>query len=410
MNRPINVVIIGGGVSGLACAKTLHAAGSSFVLYEAAETLGGRVKTDRHEGFLLDRGFQVLLTAYPEARQHLDYDKLNLQSFYAGALVRFKGHWHRVADPFRHPWDGLGTLMNPIGTFADKLRVGRLRTLGSRKSGQFVDMSTMAKLRHEGFSESMIQRFFRPFLGGVYLESNLETTAAKFDSVFRFFSEGDIAVPAQGMGAIPMQLAEGLPPNQLRTRCKVKRILDEGVQLADDSVVNARSVVLATEEGEASCLLNGAGLKKSSASGVSCLYFDAPSPPLREPILILNGDSGTPINNLAVMSAVSQTYAPEGRALISVSVVDDQVRMAPDIESRVRSQLSSWFGEIVSKWRLLRIYDISQALPFQPKSVHLSPRIRPGIYRCGDYCGLASLNAALASGHAAAEAILKDQS
>lgn len=408
MNRPIDVVIIGGGVAGLACAKWLHAAGRSFILYEAADELGGRVNTDRQEGFLLDRGFQVLLTAYPEARRNLNYEQLNLRRFYAGALVRFEGRWHRMADPFRHPWDGLCSLFNPIGTFADKLRVGRLRILGRKKSGQSTDVSTLAMLQREGFSESMIQRFFRPFLGGVYLESNLSTAAAKFDSVFRYFAAGDIAVPALGMAAIPKQLAENLPRNQLRTRSKVQRIFDGGVQLADGNEVAASAVVVATEEREASRILNGERVNESSASGVSCFYFDAPSAPLSEPILILNGNSRGPVNNLAVMSAISHDYAPTDRSLISVSVVDDKAREATDLESRVRGQLGAWFGEVVSKWRLIRTYEISQAIPFQPKAVDLQPRIRPGIYRCGDYCGLASLNAALASGQAAAEATLED--
>jgi phytoene dehydrogenase-like protein len=280
MSEPVDVVIIGGGVSGLACAKALHAAGRSFVLYEAREALGGRVMTDRHEGFLLDRGFQVLLTAYPEARQLLDYDRLHLRRFYPGALVRFSGRWHRMADSFRHPWDGLCSLFNPIGTLADKLRVGRLRLLRTKLSTQPANESTLTALQLEGFSESMIQRFFRPFLGGVYLESDLQTTAAKFASVFRYFSYGDTAVPALGMGAIPNQLACTLPPDRLRTGARVRGLMDSDVQLDDGTCVAARAVVVAAGKREAARILNEDEPPKTAFSGVTCLYFDAPVAPL----------------------------------------------------------------------------------------------------------------------------------
>ena len=124
---PDPVVIIGGGLSGLTCAKELHAAGVDFLLFEASDAVGGRVRTDEVDGFLLDRGFQVLLTAYPEAIRHLDYDALKLKAFEPGSLIRANDEFHQMSDPWRRPQHALQTAFAPVGSLMDKLRIGRLR-------------------------------------------------------------------------------------------------------------------------------------------------------------------------------------------------------------------------------------------------------------------------------------------
>lgn len=99
MSDPI--VIIGGGLAGLSCAVRLQEQGVQSIICEASDGVGGRVRTDQVNGFLLDRGFQVLLTAYPEAARQLDYDRLQLQYFDSGSLVLTGDGLQRLSDPWR---------------------------------------------------------------------------------------------------------------------------------------------------------------------------------------------------------------------------------------------------------------------------------------------------------------------
>ncbi|MCC7529204.1 MAG: NAD(P)/FAD-dependent oxidoreductase, partial [Candidatus Melainabacteria bacterium] len=177
LKRPTHAVIIGAGLSGLACAYHLKKAGIDFTILESSDDVGGRVRSDVVDGYILDRGFQVLLTAYPDARELFEYDKLELKPFIPGAQVRLNGEFHTVADPWRRPSDCLQSVFNPIGTFKDKLLIGKLRqvvTSGSLESlYKKKEQSTAEFLQQFGFSKSMVDRFFRPFFGGVFFDRSL---------------------------------------------------------------------------------------------------------------------------------------------------------------------------------------------------------------------------------------------
>src|SRR6476659_7699020 len=210
-DRRVDVVVVGGGLAGLACARFLHWRGLHVEVLEAADAVGGRVSTDTFDGFLLDRGFQVLLTAYPEPHHQLRVDKLDLQRFDPGALVRFDGRFHRVANPLRRPGLAWSTAFSPVGTIADKLRFGALAVDLFRTSPRVVlrraDRSTIDALRARGFTDRMIDRFWRPLFAGIQLDPELEVSSRRFELIFGMLIEGDVAVPARGMGEIPRQLA-----------------------------------------------------------------------------------------------------------------------------------------------------------------------------------------------------------
>jgi phytoene dehydrogenase-like protein len=412
MPAKADVLIVGGGLAGLCCALKLHQGGIPFLLLEASDEVGGRVRTDRVEGFLLDRGFQVLLTAYPEAQQVLDYQRLDLRYFYPGALVRFGGRFHKTADPWRHPLDAMGGLFSPVGKITDKMKVGRLRRKTMEGSVEDLfrrpETTTLESLQEIGFSEKMIDRFFRPFLGGVFFDRELGISSRMFEFGFRMFSSGETALPGGGMGAIPNQIASRLPAESLRLNSRVESIQDRSVILSSGEKVTANALVLATEGPEAARLLGEE--KRPGSRSTTCLYFAAEEPPLPEPMLILNGEGQGPVNSLAIPSLVTPAYAPEGQALIAVTIIGLPPLRDDQLTEAVRSQIAGWFGPKVSAWRHLRTYWIRHALPLQvpplPDPTAPVHPVRPGLYVCGEYGNPASLQWAMASGRKAAEAVI----
>lgn len=410
MSQP-EVLVVGGGLAGLCCARRLHQEGISFILVEAADAVGGRVRTDEVDGFRLDRGFQVLLTAYPEARAVLDYEALELCAFAPGALVRKEGQFYRLSDPWREPGSWFRNLMSPVGSLLDKYRMSRLRSDVLRCSIEEIfsehEISTRQALERRRFSPRFIEEFFRPWFGGIQLESKLGASSRMFEFVFRMMAEGDAAVPARGMEEIPRQIAAGLPAGSIRLNTRVQAIEPGTATLKSGERLSASHIVVATEGPESNRLLK-ARMSVPSRS-VTCLYFAADEPPVEEAILVLGGSGRGLVNNLAVMSLVSPDYAPEGRHLISVSVVGLPSRDERSLVSNVTGQLKRWFGSPVNRWQHLRSYLIEHAQPVVVPLARTQPvRVQRGLYTAGDYRATPSIQGAMESGRLAAEALLRD--
>lgn len=415
MSHP-DVLIAGAGLAGLCCGIHLAERGIPVQILEASDAPGGRVRTDEYEGFRLDRGFQVLLTAYPEAQRMLDFNALRLGRFEAGAIVRFAGKFYEVRDPLRSPAAAARGLFSPIGSLADKLRVLRLRRRLARKTLDSIfaghETTTLAALEQSGFSHAMIERFFRPFLGGIFLDSSLETSSRMFEFVFRMFTLGSAALPSGGMGAIVSQLVSRLPQGAVRVNARVESAGRGRVTLSSGEELRAKAVVIATEGPEAARLTGQ--VDRPAARSTTCVYFAAPEPPLAKPLLFLNANRQYAINNLCCVSEVAAGYAPPGEALISVSLIGALPQNDETLERMIRERLGHWFGRTVRSWRHLRTYRIPFALPSQPPG-WLDPPERPvrlaaGLYVCGDHRDNASIQGAMVSGRRAAEAVAEDLS
>lgn len=410
MSKP-DVLIIGAGLAGLCCARTLQRYGVSFEILESSDGIGGRVRTDRYEGYLLDRGFQVLLTAYPEAREQLNYAQLGLRPFLLGTVVRYHGRFLHLADPWKNPGSIFSDLFAPVGSIGDKLRLLTLRRDLRRKSIPDIfcaeETSALQALRMRGFSAHMIETFFRPFLGGILLDSRLTASSRMFEFAFKMISEGDASLPEQGMGSIPAQLAQALPESAIRLETKVRTLRHGEVVLESGESIRGKTIVVATDGPEA-CHLLGTSRSINSRSA-SVVYFAAQEPPVREPILVINGGGPGPVNSVCVPNIVQPAYAPKGTWLVSVSVIGWPTNDDKILENLVRAQLRRWYGQAAMDWRLLRIYRIQHALPVtSPMEWQQPQRLTDGLYVCGDHRSTPSIQGAMESGRRAAESLLRE--
>ncbi|TDE17266.1 NAD(P)/FAD-dependent oxidoreductase [Dyadobacter psychrotolerans] len=406
-----DVIIIGAGLAGLTAAKVLKAAGKSVKILEASDQVGGRVRTDEVDGFLLDRGFQVLLTAYPETKRFLDYDALDLRKFDPGALILNENGSTRIGDPLRQPGTLISTLRSHAGTLSDKMRMLGLKI---KLAGKGIDeifseeqTTTLAYLENTGFSARMMNQFFKPFMSGIFLEDKLSTSSRMFEFVFKMFSEGDAAVPAKGMGMIPLQLAHDLSVQELIFNEKVIEIDESKVKALSGSAYQADTVLIATDQ------LN---LPKpfqqlvKSYHSVTNMYFTAPEKPFARPLIALNTLPGKLVNNIAVMNQISPAYSKNGDSLISLSLIGDYSNYnSSELQTKAVREMQTWFPEAID-WKHLKTYHIPYALPNDDQVTNEpNPQIKklyPNCFVCGDYLMNGSINAAMKSGRLAAEAII----
>ncbi|MDX1648132.1 MAG: NAD(P)/FAD-dependent oxidoreductase [Longimicrobiales bacterium] len=410
--RRSQALVAGAGLSGLSCAALLVERGVDVHVIEADDDVGGRIRTDAVDGFKLDRGFQVLLTAYDELGAHLDVDDLDLRAFRAGSMVWTGSRLETLGDPYRNPSDVISTLGARVGSVGDKMRIAALRRrlLATDPEECFTgpDRSTQEELEALGFSAAFIDAFFRPFLGGVFLDRDLETSAKLFRYYFRCFAAGDAAVPAQGMQRLPERLAAPLA-GRISCRVRARDVSPTSVTLDDGSVLTARHVVLAADGVEGASLT---GREPPATKAAVTSYWVSTEAPVSSPLLVLDGVGTGPVNHLAVMSSVSEAYAPDGTHLISASGIGEAAMDPRRFEAETLQQMERWFGEEARRWTLLRTYRIPHALPRHPAgSMDRGPRParRPdGLFVAGDHTEFGSIQGALRSGRRAAEAILAD--
>lgn len=405
MERSKNRInIIGAGISGLVAARTLESRGFAPVILEATDRPGGRVKTDTIGGIPYDRGFQVLLMAYPEVQKHLDLRELDLRLFEPGALIFSKGTIQRIGDPVRDPSTLWATLLASIGTIGDKWRIYRLSRALKRKSLADIfsekERTTLAYLRDLGFSDRVIKTFFRPFFAGIFLEDQLRTSSRMFEFTFKIFSEGYAGIPAAGIGAIARQLEHSLQQTEIRCNQRVRKVNSNSIVMEGGEIIHTDATLVTVPMDPRTGELN-----PSSITWKRCdnLYFSVTDHAFPEGVIGLVAEEASLINNL---------YYPFGQAVDGLPVLSVTVVRPHDLEpdalvEGVLSELSRLCGITVVKF--LRQYSIEEALPdVQDLRMEYNGPVEPllnNVYAAGDYLFNGSLNAAMASGEAAANAL-----
>jgi phytoene dehydrogenase-like protein len=406
-----STVIIGGGISGLTCAKYLNEKGYSFMLLEGSDALGGRVRTDNVDGFLLDRGFQILLTHYPEAKKILNYNNLDLKYFESGAMIKAEKGFMKMENPFRKKMAYLTMAFSSVGSLGDKLKIrtfaNELAEMSEDEIFKLDATDTLTFLRNYGWSEKMINNFFKPFFGGVFLENDLTTSSNFFQFVFKQFFRGDAAIPADGMQAIPEQIAEMLPRNSIRKNARVKGFEGNQIFLDGGEVITADRIVVATDPKTSDILL---GETKQRAYNITtCTYFSAESSPLKgKKFIALNPNRKGAVHNVCVPSDVSVHYGNAGKSLISVSTQGLEKLDERNLTNRIKRELFDWFGASVNVWKHLKTYHIPESLvQYRADSERQPSKLGENLYRCGDYLAYPSLNAAMQTGREVAEMIME---
>ena len=400
--------IIGAGVSGLIAAKVLENNGYTPTIIEDSATVGGRVKSDTVQGYALDHGFQVLLTSYPAAKKYLDFKALELQELLPGATIFKNGKSQTIGDPLRNFSLLFPTLFATIGTFSDKLKILKLNRHLKKKSISDIfktpETTTLTYLQALGFSEAILQEFFKPFFSGIFLEPNLETSSRMFEFVYKMFGDGLAVIPKAGMQAISNQLKNGLKSTKIVLNTPVKAVKNKLIVLQDGSEIENHFTIIATE---ASHLVANLKNQETDWKGCDTLYFETSKRTIQRPIIGLIADENALINNIFYNTSIS-TETKGDKELLSITVVKDHDLTGEKLIEKVIEELRVFCGIINPKF--IKHYQIKKALPtldnLQYELSSTEAKLNSSIFLAGDQLLNGSLNAAMIAGERAAMGVI----
>ena len=401
MKEKFDVAIIGAGLAGLSCATELKRNKIDFHIFESSDQVGGRVRSDFVDGFILDRGFQLYNPSYEEGKKILDYKNLDLKPFTPGVAIRDEKKLKIITDPFRSKDFRLNFLLKLPGSFRSKIGlISYFLKYLIQSDAQIAisdDISALEALNKSKINKELLDKLLRPFLQGVFLESNLETSRKFLDVVLKTFLRGTPSIPAQGMQAIPNQLAESIGFENISLNTKVEKISTNSL-VVNDRVIEAKKIVVATD-------LNTAAIwqlvPQKTMRGVSTWYFEADkeveSVVNSLPILFVDGQNKGPLTNAVVLSNAAKSYAPKDKVLVSASAIKPFEEAS---ESEILHHLEKLFGVSTTNWNLIKKYEIKDALPamLPPYSLIDSNKLNENLFIAGDHRATSSINGALLSG------------
>ncbi|GAA3520722.1 NAD(P)/FAD-dependent oxidoreductase [Aquimarina addita] len=400
--------IIGAGISGLIAATVLENKGYSPIIIESSDSAGGRLKTDVIDGYQLDHGFQVLLTAYPTAQHYLDFKKLSLQKFLPGACIFKNKKAKIIGDPLRNLSLLLPTLFANIGNFSDKIKILKLNAKLKKKSISDIfkdkETSSLTYLQDIGFSDQIIQDFFKPFFSGIFLEPNLETSSRMLEFVYKMFSQGFATLPKDGIKGIIDQLISKLKKTTFLYNSPVQEVKDGVIYLKNKDEIKSDFTIIATE---ASGLISNLKNQEIDWKGCDTLYFEVDNRIIDKPLIGLISDPKALINNIFYHTSLQTTLIPK-KELISVTIVKEHQLNQEELKQKVIDDLHQYCG--ITGCKFIKHYPIVKALPklqnLQYENSHTETKLTTTIFLAGDQLLNASLNGAMISGERAALGII----
>ena len=403
VNKKTDIVIIGAGIAGLACAMKLKKNNRNFIIIEQSDRVGGRVGSIKENEYIFDLGFQIYNTEYYETNSLLNLKELKLKVFKPGASIYNGRRFEILSDPFRDPSTILETFFSGMTTFKDKIKILTLkRALSSYciSEDQSEDMTTLKYLKSYGFSNKIINGFFKPFFSGIFLENQLETSSKFFKNVFSNFNKGYAAVPVNGMQAIPDQMVKNLNPHNLLLGNKVIEAKNpEKIVLENNEIIEAKYMVLT---GGSNSLVNNHIVEFNS---VRTFYFSS-RVKVKHPKYINLFPYDSLINNIAILSSVSENYSPNGNTLFSITIIESDLSKSELIDI-IQDKLSTYYGDEKSNYIFMKEINIKQAT-IKQKTGYFDLKIedKKNILFAGDYTTYGSIEGAVVSGIKTAEKLI----
>jgi phytoene dehydrogenase-like protein len=408
----LDVIIVGAGLSGLSAAFQLQQKGFKVAIYEANGKVGGRCKSDYIDGYILDKGLHFFQKGYLESKNTFDYKSLRMESIYPGAMIHYNNNFHLITNPLRNLGDIFSMAFIPFMNFKDKMKLASMLTFLMASSDdqlkKFHSITTKDYLISRGFSDKLIETLFRPLCNAIYFDPSLETSAYLFTSMMKNFAFEESALPAHGIGSIAVQLGEKLEEDTVHFHSKVKKIFDDGVELASGEVIHSKKVIVTIPPQEAEKIFPE---RKCEVEYLpyTCLYFSTKTPPVTSAIILMNGKKEGIVNHVFVPTTIQPSYAPPGYHLVCVTLKSFEDKEEDELIDDILKELIDWFGVKVNDWMHIKTYHIQNALP----NVHSNHEIRyteevNGIHFCGDSLSFGSVNNALLSGKVTAEAVIQE--
>jgi protoporphyrinogen oxidase len=412
MKKDYDVIIVGAGLSGLAAALKLEKAGMRYLLLEKEDRVGGKLKTDKVDGFILDRGFQTVYTAYPELSQIVDFNDLNMRFFNEGTYIMKDGKSEIFANPLKHPSQFLRILKSKVALPWDYFRLLKLRfNLRNLTETEIFDKyeaksSTVWRKRY--FSKRIIQNVLQPLFSGIFLEDDMITSRRSFEFFYQMMNKGRTGFPALGMEEIPKHIEKQLDPENIRRNAEVKRVDDQQITLSNGETITGEQIIVTVPAPVAKEILDNS--TRSEYHSTTCLYFKSPKHHGNSKMVFTNANKVKLVNNVAIISNVAPERAPVGYQLIQCSINGLSTAEDETLVKEVVKELAPYFR--THHWEFIKSYRIQDALPDQTSVLGTITRQQnkagDHLWLTGDYFMYGSSNAAVKGGRLIADFVLKE--